>query len=151
MTVVYLAGPIDFAGSDANVGLWRHLATEALKELEIVVKDPSSIMWGPYGGTPPPPDVIWYHNQQWVIQSDGVLAFCPPNVMTVGTWMEVEFARGNETPVVVVSEKGSWQLEGAGIRVYPIRHVVYAVEELARQIELRRREIEDTQTQSVRK
>lgn len=133
--MIYLAAPIDTKNDGWVADLWRMEAHRSLEEAGWGVYDPSEIYWpGVYGGVGPGAKVIYEGNQKALKESDGVLALLPPGVRTIGTPMEIEFARANGKPVVVVAEDASMSLSGAGIEIYSMRFLKVAIRELVRMI-----------------
>jgi len=89
------------------------------------VYDPAGVYWTDEHDAA----IIWRSNQAMIDVSVGLMGLLPPGVKTIGTIMEIEYAREHEKRVVVVGEeKGSWQLKGAGIPVYSFRHLETAIE-----------------------
>jgi len=105
---VFLAGPIDRAGSSTTLGEWRRLAAAGAKSNGWVMYDPS----GAFSvGLDASPDVrLEAVNRAALERADVLLALLPAGLSTIGTAMEIEWAHRCGKPVVVVGGSWSWSL-----------------------------------------
>lgn len=100
--IVYLAAPIDF-NAESAVNEHRHQIKEYFKRFERAwVYDPSKA----WGGGPKPDQFVHWANLQVLDQADLVVAILMRNTLTVGTILEIQRARENEIPVLVVGDVG---------------------------------------------
>lgn len=106
----YLAGPIDQAHGDSELGRLRAEAMAHLNEEGFAVFDPSKAFSVPTdmeaNGS------IQRVNFAAIDRADAVLALLPSGVPTTGTPMEVMYAHGVHKPVSVITDMNSWALQG---------------------------------------
>jgi nucleoside 2-deoxyribosyltransferase len=95
--MIYLAGPID----NANMACFeqRRQIKDTLKTLDHVVFDPASAWTVPINAELD--GRLQDLNEKVVLACDMVVAFLVPNVLSIGTVMEIVYAHDIGTPVVV--------------------------------------------------
>ena len=94
--LIYLAGPIDQV-SDEDGAEWRMMATEALAQMGVASFDPRAA----YGRGRADLRRVMEINFAAVRASTGILAYYLPDLPTVGTWLELGYARAVGKRVVI--------------------------------------------------
>jgi nucleoside 2-deoxyribosyltransferase len=111
--IVYLAGPIDNAQDHSNVHNVRNVRQDLHTLLKNhVVFDPSAA-WT-VASTQKPRPALQEINDYALESCDMVVAFLMPNVLTIGTIMEIQLAStlGKTVLLYAPDIKPSWALEG---------------------------------------
>lgn len=113
--LVYLASPIDQTGQ-------RTVLAPTIIEQALV--DQGHLVFNPAGAfavrrDTKPTDKAWKVNWRALVLCDGLLAFMPKGVPSIGVPMEVERCR-NHKPVAVISDaRESWALQAPGMELFP--------------------------------
>lgn len=115
MRTAYIAYPIDYVGADRGWFVDVSLGTQALLEMGVAVYDPGDAWSVPEGLAVG--EEIKTVNDAAVDACDGLLAFFPAGVPSVGVPMEVARANQAGKAVAVVSDRQGWSL--AGLPVFP--------------------------------
>lgn len=115
---VYIASPIDQAGSDPRLAIWRRAARYELRAHGVVGYDPSTAFV--VGADCQANEHVNVINNTALGRSSGLLAVIPKGVPTVGTPMEIERARRHDIPVAVVTDAADqiWALHQWGIQTF---------------------------------
>lgn len=117
--IVYLAGPIDF-NKDSAVNDHRHEVKKYFtKYASAWVYDPSKA----WDGGPEPDQFVHWANLKVIEQSDLMVAVLVRSVLTVGTILEIQYARELDIPVIVVGDVGDASISLAALEVEVLSNI----------------------------
>lgn len=110
--LVYMATPIDSADLEES-GRWRIMCREALEAAQVAVYDPATA----FHRADLDPDTAFRINESALASADGLFAYLPDGVSTIGVPMEIQTALDKGKPVVAsgASAERSMQLKALGV------------------------------------